>query len=225
MKTKTIVTALLLVTALAPATSFAEKGDWIVRARVIGVIPDDDSSLIRLNGGDIPGSGVSVDNAITPEVDITYMITDHIGVEAIAGAAQHTVSIDGQLLAFGDGFDIFDTWVIPPTLSLQYHFMPESNLRPYVGAGINYTFLVDDDATNQLEAAVGPVNVSTTNELGWSLQAGLDYDISERFFLNLDLKYINVDTVANLDVNGLGELEVDLDINPWVVGIGFGMRF
>ena len=28
---------------------------------------------------------------------------------------------------------------LPPTLTLQYHFAPGANVRPYVGAGVNYT--------------------------------------------------------------------------------------
>ncbi len=223
---------LLVLLTLGNLMSFsanAEQGDWIVRLRAIGIIPNDDSGLIRLNGTDLAGSGVGVDDAYTPEIDITYMLTKHIGIEAIAGTAQHTVSLNGpgpalSGLGLTDGFDIFDSWVIPPTLSLQYHFMPDNNIRPYVGAGVNYTFLTDDNATGQLESAVGPVHVSTTNEWGWSLQAGVDYDITKNFFLNLDIKYIDVDTTATLDT-ALGDLQVDVDIDPWVVGIGIGTRF
>lgn len=226
MYKKQIVSIIILVaTNLLSLSSYAEQGDWIVRLRTIGIIPDDSSTLIRQNGTNVANTGVSVDAAVTPEVDVTYMITDRIGIEAIAGTAKHTVSSVGNGLGLSDGFDLFDSWVIPPTVSLQYHFMPDNKLRPYIGVGVNYTFLVDDTATAALETALGgAVNVATSNEWGWSLQAGLDYDISDKFFLNLDLKYIDVDTTASLDTPA-GNLRVDLDVDPWVVGVGIGMRF
>lgn len=225
LKKQLIVICILVISNVVSFSAYAEQGDWIIRARIVGIIPDDSSGLIRQNGTNVANTGVTVDAAATPEIDVTYMITNHIGVEAIAGTAKHTVSSTGTGLGLADGFDLFDSWVIPPTISLQYHFMPDSNLRPYVGAGVNYTFLVDDTATGALETALGgAVNVATSNEWGWSLQAGVDYDISDKFFLNLDLKYIDVDTTASLD-SPAGNLRVDLDIDPWVVGVGVGMRF
>ena len=230
---KTHLLLLILLLNLLPVTSFAEQGDWIVRLRAIGIIPDDESSVINLNGTPLAGSGVGVDNAVTAELDITYMITKHIGIEAIAGTGKHTVSLEGPgatlagvgTPALADGDELFDLWVIPPTISLQYHFMPDSNIRPYVGAGINYTFFTDDEATSQLESKLNQgVHVSTENGFGWSLQAGLDYDINDKFFANVDVKYIDIDTTAALDTT-LGTLKVDLDVDPWVVGVGIGMRF
>lgn len=210
--------------------AYAEKGDWIVRMRVLGVIPDDQSGLISAGTTPLSGSGVEVDSSATLELDVTYMVTKHIGIEAIAGAAKHTVSVTGPgttLTGLGlqDGDELFDAWVIPPTISLQYHFRPDKNFRPYVGAGINYTFFTDDDATDSLEATLNQgVHVSTENGLGWALQAGMDYDISDNLFVNLDLKYIDIDTTAVLDTNP-GPLIVDVDVDPWVVGVGIGMRF
>jgi outer membrane protein len=33
---------------------------------------------------------------------------------------------------------------LPPTFSFQYHFMPDSKFRPYVGLGPNYTTFFDE---------------------------------------------------------------------------------
>ena len=170
--------------------------------------------------------------------DITYMITPHWGVEAIAGIANHDVNIDGTpnagstLAAVGatDGLKLFDTWVLPPTVTLQYHFLPDSKIRPYVGVGVNYTAFLADNATSQLEAAVGgPVKVSTENSWGYAFQAGVDYDINDKWFLNADVKYIDISTAAKLGVNGGvnagAVLNVDVDVDPWVMGVGIGYRF
>ena len=42
--------------------------------------------------------------------------------------------------------------------------------------------------------------------------------------MNLDLKYINISTTAHLDSTGT-QRTVDVDINPWVLGIGIGKAF
>ena len=41
---------------------------------------------------------------------------------------------------------------------------------------------------------------------------------------NIDAKYIQIDTTATFD-SALGPVKVDIDINPWVFGVGFGKTF
>jgi outer membrane protein len=227
------------LTAAAPAPALADAGDWLVRARGIAIATDDDSGRIRLETGGtstpLDGSGVGVDTAVVPELDVTYMVTDRIGIEAIAGIAIHDVDLEGpgavlSGLGFTDGFKIFDSWVLPPTVTVQYHFMQNSRIRPYVGAGVNYTAFLWNDATDSLETAVGsPVDVDMDNGFTWAVQAGADVDIDERWFFNIDVKYIDIDSTASLLIkNGpLANtgLRVHVDINPWVVGAGIGLRF
>ena len=95
---------------------------------------------------------------------------------------------------------------------------------------MNYTAFLADNATSQLEAAVGgPVKVSTENSWGYAFQAGVDYDINDKWFLNADVKYIDISTAAKLGVNGGvnagAVLNVDVDVDPWVMGVGIGYRF
>ena len=228
---------LLSVLLAVSSQSFADE-KWKIRLRGIGIVPDDSSGQIIVNNTTAQGAGVEVDSAIVPELDITYMITPHWGVEAIAGIANHDVNIDGTpnagstltAVGAGDGLKLYDTWVLPPTVTLQYHFLPNNNIRPYVGAGVNYTAFLADNASQQLETALGgPVKVSTENSWGWALQAGVDYDINESWYMNFDVKYIDINTSAKLGVNGGANagtvLNVDVDVDPWVVGAGIGYRF
>lgn len=232
--------ALLGFAALStlPGVAQAEAGDWLVRARGIVIATDDSSGEIHLEAGGVStplaDSGVGVDTSVVPELDVTYMVTDNIGIEAIAGIAIHDVDLEGpgpvlSSLGFTDGFKIFDSWVLPPTVTVQYHFMPENNIRPYVGVGVNYTAFLWNDATDQLEAAVGPVDVDMDNRFTWAAQIGADVDLNDRWYFNVDVKYIDIDSTASLLIkNGAlanTGLRVDVDINPWVVGAGIGMRF
>jgi outer membrane protein len=207
----------------------AEQGDWLLRARGIGITPNDDSSLISLDGTNLTGSSVSVSTQVVPELDITYMLRDNIGIELIAAVANHDIKLQGPGAALSglgltNGFKLADTWVLPPTVTLQYHFAPESNIRPYLGAGVNFTAFFSDSASSDLEAAIGPVDVSSNNSWGWAAQAGVDIGINDRWFLNLDIKYIDMNTHATLGT-ALGTLAVDVDVDPFILGLGIGYRF
>lgn len=224
------------VFAAETASSNPADSKWRVRARVIGIIPDDSSGNINLEAGGTRtplSAGVKVDNAVVPELDLTYMVTPNFGIEVIAGMANHDVRVDGNdpvlggALGVGDDFKIFDAWVLPPTVTFQYHFMPSAKFRPYVGVGVNYTAFLWNDATDRLESTLGSsVDVDTSSSWGWAAQFGFDYDISGNWFANFDVKYIDIDTTASLLVKNLGAgLRVRTAIDPWVIGAGIGYRF
>lgn len=228
----------LLLLLMSPEFAVADQGDWLVRLRGIAIVPNDDSGLIALETGGtstpLSGSGVTADASFVPELDVTYMFHKNWGLEVIAGIANHDVNLSGPgpvLAGLGltDNFKIFDTWVLPPTVTLQYHFMPDKNIRPYAGFGVNYTAFLWDDATDGLESVVGPVAVNTDNGWTWAAQVGVDIDLNDRWYFNLDLKYINIDTTASLFIKNGGlagtGLRVDLDVDPFVVGGGIGLRF
>lgn len=179
-------------------------GNVLVRLRAIAIVPQSSTSsnsvLNSVNAG--------VNNAIVPELDFTYMVTDNIGAELILGTSRNQISSNlGQLGGVG---------VLPPTLLLQYHFNHAGKIRPYVGAGLNYTLFYN----NGLH--VGPTPVSIDNSsFGPALQVGVDVDITKNVFFNADLKKIWMRTSARMGSTDLGELHID----PLVVGVGVGYRF
>lgn len=195
------------VSAAMPAhAEFAGKsaGDFMVRARAIGVMPDEDASTTI-------GGNVSISNDVVPEVDFTYFITDSIALELIAATTTHDVS-------HSFGIDLGEVSLLPPTLTLQYHFMPKERLSPYVGAGLNYTFFYNEDA-----AAGSPVtSIDYDNAVGYALQAGVDYALTDNWYANIDVKKIFLST--DVSMNG-GAITADVDIDPWIVGAGIGYRF
>ncbi len=194
-------------------------GDVLLRARAILVAPNERSGSILPA---FPGETVKVDNRLMPEVDATYMATDHVGFELIASTTKHQVSgVRGTTGSIGK---LASTWVLPPTLTVQYHLAPTRHVRPYVGAGVNYTIFWNEAASDGLQSAVGPTKVHLKDSVGWAAQAGVDVDITRRVFLNVDIKYIDIDTTARLDNAALGRQCVDVSLDPLVVGIGIGMR-
>lgn len=197
-----------------------EAGDFLVRVRGIMIAPQEDSSGIAPA---LPSETVEVSDQVVPEIDFTYMATPNVGFELIAATAKHDVTgVSGVTGGIGE---LASTWVLPPTLTAQYHFNPAGTVRPYVGAGVNYTLFYSEKASDGLEAAVGSTDVDLDDSFGWALQAGVDIAVSKNMFLNIDAKWIDIDTTATLRTGALGTQTVDVEIDPLVVGVGIGWKF
>lgn len=217
---KALLIPIAAAAAFASVPAQAKQGDVLVRLRAIMVAPNEESGSV-LPG--FPGEEVKVDNSVMPEIDITYMATDHVGFELIAATTKHTAS--GKTGTTGSIGKLASTWVLPPTLTAQYHPIADGPVRPYVGAGVNYTLFYSEDASSALEGAVGPTSVHMSDSFGWALQAGVDIDLNERLFVNLDVKYIDIDTTARLTTTAAGVQRVRVHLDPIVAGVGIGMRF
>lgn len=207
----------------APSANAYEAGDWLVRGRVINVEPNESSKTITSSvAGGIGGWGA--DNDVVPELDFTYMLHRHVGVELILATSQHDVKGKGGVT--GTLGKLFDARTLPPTLLVQYHFLPDAKVKPYVGAGINYTLFFDEDASGALKAAGGGrADVELESSFGPAAQAGMDIAINKDWFVNVDVKYIDMDSKVTINTNALGRLKTDAHIDPWVYGIGIGRRF
>jgi outer membrane protein len=213
---------LLLSAAIAAALAspaYAEQGDWLIRLRGIYVAPQDASGPVLPA---VPTGSVTVDDAIVPELDFTYFFTNNIAAELILATSPHDLGGAGALSALGE---IADTMALPPTLTFQYHCAPGAKIRPYIGAGVNWTIFYSEDASTSLNSALGgATDVSLDDSFGWAAQAGVDFDLTDRVFLNVDVKYVDIDTTATLDTGGVLN-NVDVEIDPLIVGVGIGMRF
>lgn len=215
------LSALSLSTITLPVYAY-EAGDWLVRGRIINVNPNDSSGQLYINGV-ASGEGVSVNDDTVPELDITYMINRHWGLELILGYSEHTVKGVKNWNNLGD---VAETKVLPPTLLLQYHFLPHSSIRPYIGAGINYTYFFDEEVPGILGTPGSKVKFDSS--WGLAAQVGMDVAINDDWFINVDMKYIDIDTQAHYTNILGGTIEratINADIDPFVFGIGIGRRF
>lgn len=208
-----VITIALLSAIAAPATAQEapgkSAGDFMIRLRGLGVIPADNADINPI-GGD-----TDLSNTAVPEIDFSYFITDNIAVELIAATTHHDVWANGTDL--GD-VDLGNVWLLPPTLLLQYHFLSKGVVSPYVGAGINYSIFYGVDEPNH-----GIIeDVDYDNRLGWALQVGVDVRIADNWYINADVKRLFVDT--SVTVNH-GAVKADVDVDPWLFGMGIGYKF
>jgi outer membrane protein len=228
---KTLLSA-LIASALLPMFAHAEAGDWVVRLRAVNVNPNEDSNLgktvNKALGSTVmsPGSELSVDSNTIPELDISYYFTKNIAAELIlALGTRHDVSVKGDSLTTVTNQKLGSVNLLPPTLTAQWHFMPDQTFDPYIGAGVTYSLSLDRNLAFTRGGVAGSKIKIDRNMFGPALQAGFDINLKDGWLINADVKYawLNTDVKTNL---GSGWVKIDdLDIDPWVVGIGIGKRF
>ena len=208
---KKTVCGIAVLSALMSANVLAHsEGDFIVRAGAATVSPNDSSGAVAGNSSIEFG----VDSDTQLGLTLGYMFTDNISFEVLAATPfSHNISATGL-------GEIADTKHLPPTFMVQYYFgTAESDFRPYVGAGINYTVFFDEGSK-----IAGLSDVSLDDSWGLAANVGMDYMINDDWFLNASVWYADIGTTAKYNLGGTN-YSTDVDIDPWVFMIGGGYNF
>ena len=221
-----ILAASLLALAVASPAAFAHKeGDIIVRAGAATVDPQESSSDIWVGAlnTDVAGTKATLDSDTQLGLNFAYMVTDHVGIELLAATPfSHSVGVQG--LPAGLSGKLGDIKHLPPTLSAVYYPMASSSaFQPYVGLGINYTWFFDTELTSSAEDK-GFTGLDLDNSWGLAYQVGADYMLTDNIMLNAQVRYIDIDTKGTTTYGGR-EVEVDVDVDPFVYMVGLGYKF
>jgi outer membrane protein len=210
---------------LAVPASAHEQGSWILRAGVGTVAPDSNNLVLP----DFPAGGinttVNVDDGTSLTLTGTYMFRENWAFDILAAwPFTHDISItvvDTVPPGSTASLEIAETDHLPPTFSLQYHFLPEGKFQPYVGAGLNYTTFFSTDVTQDFTDLLGVTKLDLDDSFGLAMQLGADIELSNDWLINFDVRYISIETDAKVDGTKIGTV----DINPWVYAIAVGRRF
>jgi outer membrane protein len=229
MLRSTLAAALLAATALtasaadlpsskaAPAlpTFAAAPSPWMIRVRALAVIPQASASF-KAAGVPLPGASVDISTSFIPELDVSYFFTENFAAELVLGTTPHNISgKDGVV----NNLAIGHVWLLPPTLTLQYHFTQFGNFKPYVGAGVNYTIFYAENAKGAFS------NLNVQNSFGFALQGGFDYMFDQHWGFNVDVKKIWLQPDAKATLLGAIPVTGKVKIDPWLVGVGVTYRF
>jgi outer membrane protein len=199
-----LAAALVLGGLAAPA--FAQQaGDWTFGVGVHQVNPKSD------NGSVVGGTlDVEVGSNVRPTITAEYFVRDNLGIEVLAAwPFEHDISIKGV-------GQVGSTKHLPPTVSLQYHF-GEGKVKPFVGAGINYTLFMSEET----EGALAGSDLELDDSFGLALHAGVDFKVGEKGAIRIDARWIDIDTDAKLNGVDIGTVNID----PLVYGAAYVFQF
>lgn len=199
-KAKMMMAAAALAICAQPA--LADKGDLVLRVGVGMVDPKSDNHPV-----------VNVDSDVKPTISGAYFLTDNWAVDVLGSLPfKHDIKLNAG------GAKVGETKHLPPTVSLQYHFLPAAKtFRPYVGVGVNYTMTFDEATTGALAAS----ELSLDNSFGVAAQLGADFVVNDNWAVNVDARWIDIDFDASLDGSSLGTVAVD----PFVFSISVARKF
>jgi outer membrane protein len=185
-------------------TAAAQETPWLVRVRAVHLDPADKSDPL---GGVGASDRLTVSSKTIPEFDVSYFFTPNLAAELVLTYPQkHDVALDGQKIGTFKH--------LPPTLLLQYHFVLDAPLKPYVGAGVNYTTM------SKVNLLGGGASLEH-DSVGLALQAGVDYAIDKKWSLNFDVKKVQIR--SDVYIGGVKASRVKVD--PLMLGVGVGYRF
>ena len=214
--------------ALALAAPLAHAHD----AGAITVNPTADSSSVKVDQGPLAGADLGGKATMSSDTQLglnfAYMIDSHWGIELLAASPfEHDVKIKGTALGAANG-KLGSLKHLPPTLSVVYYPLDHKSLfQPYVGAGINYTWIYDEHVGSEASAN-GFSNFKAENSWGMAFQVGADYMITDNIMLNAQVRYIDIDTTATVENNAVApgtRAKVDVDVDPFIYMVGLGYKF
>ena len=161
-------------------------------------------------------------------LNFAYMLTNHVGIELLAATPfEHDVKIKNTALGAANG-KLGTLKHLPPTLSVVYYPLDhKSAFQPYVGAGINYTWIYDEHVGSRASAN-GFDNFKAKNSWGMAWQIGADYMLTDNIMINAQARYIDIDTRATVENNAVApgtRAKVNVDVDPWVYMVGLGYKF
>lgn len=204
MKT-TMLPLVLALAAAVPAAHAAQAGEWELKVGVHAVDPKSDNG--RLAGGALKAD---VDSSVRPTISLEYRVTPNLGLEVLGALPfQHEVRLNGAKAA--------SVKQLPPTVSLQWHFLPDGKIDPFLGLGLNYTRFFSIDEKGPLSG----MRLDLDDSWGVAAHAGVAFAFAERWSLTADLRWIRIRTDAEVDGAKVGTVDVD----PLVYGVAVGYRF
>lgn len=202
-----IVLAAMMVVSVASVCSAADDFKrYSVGVQMMFLNPDIDCSTLSSTG-----VGLSAEDTMTGGLTLEYFITPNFSAELVAAIAHVDLQLNDNDLSGGEA------WLLPPSLYIKYHPMPQWKVSPYVGVGVDWVYAWDEQ-TNIMGTTY---KLDIEDSFGWAAKAGADIKITENLYANVDIMYLNNETEASI---GGGE-DFDVDLKVWSYNIGMKYRF
>lgn len=188
------------------APAFAQQaGEWTFSVGAHQVNPKSDNGSLAGNT-----LKVEVGSNVRPTVTAEYFVRDNLGIEVLAALPfQHDVDIKGL-------GTVGSVKHLPPVVSLQYHF-GDGKVKPFIGAGLNYTYIFGESTTGALRGS----KLRLDNSWGLAAHAGIDFKVGDKGAIRVDARWIDIDSDVKLNGADLGTVNID----PLVYGAAYVFQF
>jgi outer membrane protein len=220
--TRVMVAIGLLAFVAGPALAY-EPGTFVLRGGVGTVAPKSNGLKIS---DEFESVVIDVENGTSMTLTGTYLFNEHWAIDVLAALPfKHDIKATVDIGEGPGKAKIASTKQLPPTVSLQYHFSPDSDFQPYVGVGMNWTDFSDTKMVMEIDE--DPVALKLDNSTGIAAQFGGDWAIGDHAVVNFDIRYIDIDSDVSVEFFGMDEFEKlgTVEIDPWVYSINLGYRF
>lgn len=181
------------------------------------------SSHVDINGAPMPGARVGVSDNTIAAFEVAYRLSERWTTRLALGIPPTTtLSDEGSLKAYVPpltGTAGRATYG-PAVWSLTWRPFDFERVRPYIGAGVNYT-LVSKSEDGDVQG------LKVKSAWGSALEAGLDVPLDAHWSLFVDVRKVFVKTTATGTVPALGgpSAKAYVTLNPTITHVGLGYRF
>ncbi len=205
MKKTLLATALLFGLGASGLAAAQDASPWILRFGYGAVVPESDNGTLA-NGT----LKTSVGANSKPTISIEYLFNRNLGIEVLGALPfRHTISLNGTRAA--------TTRQLPPTITLNWHFMPGQTISPFLGVGVNYT----DFFSERTFGPLAGTRLHIDSSFGLAAHAGVDFRINDNWLATADVYWVNIEPDVKVNGAKVGTVK----INPLVYGLSVGYRF
>lgn len=208
-----------------PAVAQAQQGKVQIKLMATGVLPDGKIDEVKSATVTLPaGTDTAVSDNWVPTAAIEYFLSDSVSVETICCVTAHHVDGAGAISGVNNLLD--DILIVPATVTLKYH-LNAGPIKPYIGAGPSYFWVLDSKVGAGGTAALGAASAKLKSKVGFALQAGVDIPVNDTGRgVSFDAKrYFVRPTAEFYDAAGATVLATRHELDPWVVSGGISFRF
>jgi outer membrane protein W len=152
---------------------------------------------------------------------LNFFLSDRVSIEAKAAVLQ------SQLRVRSIGSDFFaianlgHAQIYPLSAILQWHLAEHGTLRPYLGAGVSHVILHN---INRSVGGTGATGIHFKDPTGLVVDGGLEIQISKRWSVIGDARYIPIETKSSATFIGTPD-SVEMKVRPLIVSTGVSWRF
>jgi outer membrane protein len=153
-------------------------------------------------------------------VGLNFFISDRVSIEAKAAALESRLRVRIVGSDFIATSDLGRAQIFPISAVLQWHLSEHGTIRPYLGAGVAHVILRDVNHSVTSSAS----GIHFKDPTGLVVDGGLEVNLSKRFGIYGDARYIPVETKSTASFVGTSAA-VTMNVRPLIVSGGIAWRF